>query len=84
MTTITINQKTLSSVKSELRLHAKSLGIPSGAAETFIEKSLKSAVNNLKSRKIITDEDLKRSVSKELKKYHQDLAYVYENYDKII
>lgn len=82
--TITISTQTLDSVKSELRLHSKALGIPSGAANDFIEKSLKAAEKVLKNRKIITEDDLRRTISKELKKYHQDLAYVYENYDKII
>lgn len=84
MTTITIDQKILNSVKSDLKLHAKSLGIPSGAADIFIDKTLKTVSRNLKNKKIITTEDLTRAIAKELKKYHQDLAYVYEIYDKII
>ena len=34
--------------------------------------------------KIITDADLTRAISKELKKYNKDFAYVYQNRDKII
>ena len=82
--TTTINQKTLNSVKSTLRLHAKALRIPSGSADIFIKKAEKSALKTLGNRKIITDDDLKRAISRELKKYNPDLAYVYENYDKII
>ena len=37
-----------------------------------------------KSKKIITEQDLNRAIVKELKKYHKDFAYVYENRDKII
>jgi len=68
----------------DLKIDARGLGIPSGAAEVFIEKSLKAAKKSLKSKKIITDKDLKLAIVKELKKYNADFAYVYENRDKII
>lgn len=67
-----------------LKIHAKALGIPSGSAEIFIKKSIAAAEKSLKNRKIITEKDTVRTIAKELKKYHQDLAYIYENYDKII
>lgn len=67
-----------------LKVHARALGIPSGSAEIFIKKSITAAEKSLKNRKIITKNDKIRAISKELKKYHKDLAYVYENYDKII
>ena len=67
-----------------LKIHAKALGIPSGSAEVFIKKSISAAEKSLKARKIITENDKIRAISKELKKYNRDLAYVYENYDKII
>ena len=37
-----------------------------------------------KKKKIITKRDLERTVVAELKKYNADLAYVYQNRDKII
>ena len=77
----TFNEKKL--IK-ELKIDARALGIPSGAAEIFINETLKSVKKSLKSKNIITEHDLKRLVTKELKKYHADLAYVYENRDKII
>ena len=77
----TFNEKKL--IK-ELKIDARALGIPSGAAEIFINETLKSVKKSLKSKNIITEYDLKRLVTKELKKYHADLAYVYENRDKII
>ena len=45
---------------------------------------MKDAKKALKNRSIITEKDLNRVILKELKKYHADLAYVYENRDKII
>lgn len=67
-----------------LKIHAKALNIPSGSAEVFIKKSISAAEKSLKNRKIITESDTIRAIAKELKKYHKDLAYIYENYDKII
>ena len=81
MTSTTYNE---ASIRRELKIHAKSLGIPAGAAETFINHTLRDATGSLKSKKIITEQDLNRAIVKELKKYHKDFAYVYENRDKII
>lgn len=79
-----IDPKVLKTEKSLLKIHAKALGIPSGAAEVFIKNAFSAAEKSLKGRKIITSADFKRATAKELKKYHPDLAYVYENYAKII
>ena len=71
-------------LKKELKTHAKALGIPSGAANVFIDNVISSLDKPLSTKSIITEQDLKRLVVKELKKYHADFAYVYENHDKII
>ncbi len=73
-----------SAIQKELKIDAKALNIPPGAAKDFIERAVDSALKSLKNRKIITDQDLKRAVVKELKKYNHDLAYVYQNRDKIL
>lgn len=67
-----------------LKAHARAMNIPSGSADIFIKKSIAAAEKALKNRKIITENDQIRAIAKELKKYNQDLAYIYENYDKII
>ena len=77
----TFNQESL---KKELEIDAKAVGIASGAAELFIKKTIDSVKKSLTTKHIITEGDLKRLVIKELKKYNKDLAYVYENRDKII
>ncbi|MDO5451769.1 MAG: hypothetical protein Q4F56_01635 [Candidatus Saccharibacteria bacterium] len=81
MTSQTFN---INQTKKELKIHAKALHIPPGAANVFIDKSLTDAQKSLKNKKIITDQDLTRAIAKELKKYHADFAYVYKNRDKII
>ena len=65
-------------------IDAHSVGIPSGAAEDFVNRSIAAATESLSNKHIITANDLKRALTKELKKYHPDLAYVYQNRDKII
>ncbi len=72
------------SLRQELKIDARALNIPVGAAESFIDEILKSVQKSLQNKSIITDKDLKRLVYKELKKYHSDLAYVYKNRDTII
>ena len=74
----------LKQIKRNLKSDAHALGIAPGAAETFIDQALKQVQKNLKSKKIITNADLTRTIVKELKKYHKDFAYVYQNRDKII
>ncbi len=72
------------SIIKELEIDAKAIGIPAGAAEIFIKKSVTAAKKRLQTKKIITKKDLNLAISKELKKYNADFAYVYENRDKII
>ncbi|MBR2802964.1 hypothetical protein IKE19_00040 [Candidatus Saccharibacteria bacterium] len=79
-----IDTKTEKSLRTNLKRHAHALGIPIGAAELFIDRSIAAAQKSLADKSIITERDLIRAVSKELRKYSRDLAYVYENYDKII
>lgn len=67
-----------------LKIDAKAVGIPSGAAEMFIDNVISNVKKQLKKREIITERDLNRFIVKELKKYHADFAYVYENRDKIL
>lgn len=74
----------LTKLKRELLIDAHAVGIPSGAADDFVDRSLTAATASLSSRSIITDKDLKRAIVKELTKYHPDLAYVYQNRDTII
>lgn len=71
-------------LRKELKIHARALGIPVGAAESFIDETIKSVKSSLKKKTMITKSDLERLVTKELKKYNADFAYVYQNRDKII
>lgn len=71
-------------IRQDLLIHAKALGIPEGAADDFIKRSLVDAKKAVADKTIITKADLERAVATELKKYNADLAYVFKNRDKII
>ena len=79
-----IDDNLLKSTEAKLKLHARALDLTPGSSNIFIKKSLTSAKNSFKKRKIVPKSDFNRAVTKELKKYNADLAYVFENYDKII
>ena len=79
-----IDKNLLKSTESKLKIHAKALGLAPGSSDIFIKKSIISAEKSLKNREIVPKSDFNRAISKELKKYNTDLAYVFENYDKII
>lgn len=74
----------LQTITENLKIDARGLGIPDGAAEIFINHTLKNLKKTLKSKSLITENDLNRFIAKELKKYHTDFAYVYQNRDTII
>lgn len=63
---------------------AKGAGIPSGAAKAMADKIAGKVIGWVEKRGTITETDLYRQLAKEAKKYSADLAYVYENRDKII
>lgn len=79
-----MDNQTLKSLRTELRLHARALGIPSGATDTFIDSTITSVQKSLTHKTVITSADLTRTVTRELKKYNKDLAYVYQKHDTII
>lgn len=79
-----MDDKALEQLRKDLKIHAKAVGIPVGAAESFIDETLKTVQKSLKKKTIITQLDLDRLIVKELKKYNSDFAYVYQNRDKII
>ena len=67
----------------ELKIHAKAVGIPSGAADDFIKRAATAATKRL-SKGNYPPATVRNVVAIELKKYNPDLAYAYKNHDKII
>lgn len=79
-----MDDATEKSLIKDLKLHARALGITDGAAEDFINATIKTVKKNLQKKTAVTSNDLTRIVKKELKKYNKDLAYVYEAQNLII
>lgn len=71
-------------LQKSLKIDAKAIGIPAGAADVFIAKTLDAVEKDLKHHRIITESGLKSAIVRELKKFHKDFAYIYQNRDKII
>ena len=79
-----MDEKLEKKLQKDIKQTAKSLGIPAGSAEIFATETIKSLKKSLKHKSVITQADFDRLLVKTLKKYHADLAYVYQIRDKII
>ena len=49
-----MDSSTEKDLRRELKIHAKALGIPSGAADSFIDETIKTVKKNLKKKTVIT------------------------------
>ena len=68
----------------DIMFEAKVLGRHPGAAKIVTEKVADEVEKWAKEREFITEDDIRRTASAKLKKYDEDLAYIYKNYGKII
>lgn len=71
-------------VQKDIAAEARALGIPAGAAGPIAEDVAHKIEAWVEKKPMITNEDLNRKISRELEKYHPDLAYVYKNRGRII
>lgn len=78
---LNFNPRTL---ESDLIREATSLRIPKSVAQNIAQKVTNNLTQWLEKRPLVTDSELNFKIAKELAKYHSDLAYVYQNRDKII
>ena len=69
---------------SELKHEGKILNLHQGYVELISEKTIRSLNKWLRQKTIVTKDDIDRKVVQELQKYHKDLAYLYQNQNKII
>ena len=72
-----------SDLARELKIHARAIGLPSGATETFVSLTIRNVSKRL-SQGDYPPATVRNVVAIELKKYSPDLAYAYKNHDKII
>ncbi len=71
-------------LKKEILKDAKSINLAPGFASTISDKVSNTVEYKVNKLSTITNNDLERIVTAELKKYSADLAYIYHNRDKII
>ena len=79
--TLNYNQAEL---ERQLHLDAKGLGLHPGAADAFIGRVLRTISTQITHRQITNDRQLHAAIYRELKKYHPDFAYIFQNRDKIV
>jgi hypothetical protein len=71
-------------VHENIKREAKVLGMHAGTAEIIADKVTEKIMKWSEKRSMITEEDLNARLAKELKKYNEDLAYLFESKGKII
>ena len=71
-------------VHEEIKREAKVLGIHAGTAEIIADKVTEKIMTWSKKRAMITEDDLNQKLAKEIKKFNEDLAYLFESKGKII
>lgn len=72
------------SLQAELLREAQTLKIPAGAAEIIAVRVAERVEKWAMQRPAVTLNDINHRVASEVEKYSRDLAYVYQNRDKII
>ena len=71
-------------IRKNILQQAKSLKIPSGWAEQIADRVVEITNKWIADKAIVTEDDLRKVIIKELDKLNADLAYAYRNHDKII
>ena len=71
-------------VHEDIKREAKVLGIHPGTAEIIADKVTEKVITWSKKRSMITEDDLNQKLAKEIKKFNEDLAYLFESKGKII
>ena len=94
MTTTTINRPIYTKTKTvtfsrkkltnNILTNAKVLNLHQGAAKLFAEKTANAVAKWAENRPVLTQQDLDKKVTTELRKYNKDLAYIYKMKGKII
>lgn len=71
-------------IHEDIKREARVLSIHPGTAEIIADKVTEKIMAWSKKRSIITEDDLNTRLAKEIKKYNEDLAYLFESKGKII
>ena len=71
-------------IHEDIKREATVLGIHPGTAEIIADKVTEKVILWSKKRSMITEDDLNQKLAKEIKKFNEDLAYLFESKGKII
>ncbi|MBR6961811.1 hypothetical protein IKH79_03545 [Candidatus Saccharibacteria bacterium] len=65
-------------------MNAKSLRLPEAWAKQIADRVVKNIDKWIADKELITEDDLRKQIVKELKVLEPNLAFAYRNHDKII
>ncbi len=71
-------------IRESVLRHAKALRLPEGWAEQVAERVAKATDKWIDDKDVVTEDDLKNFICKELDEISPDIAFAYRNHDKII
>lgn len=71
-------------VRNSILRHARSLKMAPGWANQIADRVVKNTDKWIADKQLITEDDLRREIIKEIEPLSSDLAYAYKNHDKII
>jgi hypothetical protein len=71
-------------VRQSILRHARSLKIAPGWAKQIADRVAKTTDAWIQDKEIVTEDDLRKKIIEELKTLSPDLAFAYQNHDKII
>lgn len=73
-----------SDIKNEIIRSGAGLGLPTGWLEQIAEITTKAVDDWIADKATVTEGDIRRRVVMELQPLNADVAYAFDNYDKII
>lgn len=71
-------------IKQHILRNARSIKLPQGWAEQIAERVAKSIDDWIADKELVTEDDIRIEIAKELEPLSPDLAFAYRNHDKII
>ncbi len=71
-------------IKQSILRNARGIGLPDGWAKQIAKRVASDVDKWIEDKEIVTENDLRKQLIAELKDLCPDLAYAYQNHDKII
>lgn len=71
-------------IKQSILRQARGIGLPEGWAKQIADRVAKAIDIWIEDKEIVTEDDLRKQIIKEVEGLSPDLAFAYKNHDKII